>query len=704
MSNEGLTRRGFLQTTSKIAGATLVGSSGHFLTPPVLRAQTNTDEVETVLKQQIQTEDVVEFQLRQYLMKRVPPLPTPASADEWTAQEKQLRKHILDHVIFHGWPREWVSAPPKFEDVGTIESVKGYRTRKLRYEIVPGFWSTALLYEPGKLAGKIPATINLNGHDPRGKATEYKQRRCINNALQGMLALSLEWLGMGEMAKPENDHWFGAHLNLVGASATGLFYLAMRKGLDYLYEHPNVDRERIGVTGLSGGAWQTIMLSALDERVAVAIPVAGYFAFASAVERNSDVGDMEYHPPDLFVGCDYTTLTAMRAPRPTLLIYGAKDEYGLRAPLQKPHLYDEINPFFRLYGKEEAFAWYSHIEPGTHNYQLDNRQQSYAFFTEHFNMPVVEREIPVDDEVRSYEELAVGLPKDNLTIVSLAKRLAAENKRRPVPSDAASRAEWARSARTRLKQLIRYHPVTVKRVWPVSSTWNEGIETLSYQFEFSNELSATGVWLKSPTTPTDAPIAILLDDSGVTSVRSEVLSNINRGEQVLAVNLIFTGDASPNTPKDRWSIPTLYTELYSSTTQLPGVEKWLRSRPPSALYGLLLAASGDQPIGMEAAQLIGVTKWLQETNRSPRVVLESTGIRSQVTTLVASALEPKSYHELVVREAMRSFGYLLDKPVRYQEAPDLFCLDLYKEFDIDSLAALAEPTKVVQTFMDNRSD
>jgi hypothetical protein len=252
--------------------------------------------------------------------------------------------------------------------------------------------------------------------------------------------------------------------------------------------------------------------------------------------------------------------------------------------------------------------------------------------------------------------------------------------------------------------LVRYNPVTVKYVWPVSSTLDEGVETLSYRFEFSNELSATGVWLKATTAPNDALTAILLDDSGMPSVRSEFLSHINRGEQVLAVNLIFTGGASPDTPHDRWSIPTLYTELYSSTAQLPGVEKWLRSRPPSALYGLLLAASGDQPIGMEAAQLIGVTKWLRETKRSPRVVLESTGIRSQVTALVASALEPKSYHELVVREGMRSIGYLLDKPVRYQEAPDLFCLDLYKEFDIDSLAALAEPTKVVQTFMDSRSD
>jgi len=47
-----------------------------------------------------------------------------------------------------------------------------------------------------------------------------------------------------------------------------------------------------------------------------------------------------------------------------------------------------------------------------------------------------------------------------------------------------------------------------------------------------------------------------------------------------------------------------------------------------------------------------------------------------------------------------SLGYLLDKGIHYQDAPDLFCLDLYKDFDIDTLAALAEPTKVTQKFVD----
>jgi dienelactone hydrolase len=692
MSKTQFTRRDFLQTFSQAAGVTALGGSAIFSTPSALYAQANTDQIGSTLKQELQPAEVAEFQLRQYLMSRVKPLPSPANAEEWTAEASRLRQYALEEVIFHGWPREWVSAQPRFEDYGLIPSGKGYRTRKLRYEIVPGFWSTALLYEPETPTGKVPATLNLNGHAPQGKAAEYKQKRCINNALQGMFALSLEWLGMGELDLPENAHWFGAHLNLVGACATGLFYLAMRKGIDYLCRHPDVDPQRIGVTGLSGGGWQTLTLSALDERVAVSVPISGHFALISAIERNSDVGDIEYNSADLRLHCDVTVLTAMRAPRPTLLIYAAQDEYGMRAALEKPHCYDEIRPFFKLYGKEDVFAWHENLDPGTHNYQLDNRQQAYAFFTRHFNMPIVEHEIPVDDQIKSCEELTVGLPAANLTIVGLAKKMAATFRRPTVPGDPDSRSAWADSVRTKLRDVLRYDPVTLKHTWPIASTRNKGLETLSYRLEFSNQLSATAVWLKAIAASPQAPVVIILNDEGMQTVHPEVFGDatrapilsecransvawhVNRGEQVLALNLIFIGDASPDTlgePKSLWGPATLYTEL--------------------------LAAIGERPLGIEVAQLLAASKWVQTSKGAPSISLEASGIRSQIAALAASALEPSTFSHILTREGMHSFGHLLDKAVPYQNAPELFCLDLYKEFDIDHLVALAAPTKIVQT-------
>jgi hypothetical protein len=70
-----------------------------------------------------------------------------------------------------------------------------------------------------------------------------------------------------------------------------------------------------------------------------------------------------------------------------------------------------------------------------------------------------------------------------------------------------------------------------------------------------------------------------------------------------------------------------------------------------------------------------------------------------VTALIAAALEPGLFSEVVVRDGMSSLQYLLDAPVRFQDAPDLFCLDLYKHYDIDRLVLLAGRTKVSQSYL-----
>ena len=76
-------------------------------------------------------------------------------------------------------------------------------------------------------------------------------------------------------------------------------------------------------------------------------------------------------------------------------IYAAEGEYYVgRAPLEKPYLFNEVKSFFRVFGKEQVFEWNENIDPGTHNYELDNRQQSYRFFSNHFDLPIVERRSP----------------------------------------------------------------------------------------------------------------------------------------------------------------------------------------------------------------------------------------------------------------------------------------------------------------------
>jgi dienelactone hydrolase len=633
------------------------------VTAETLHGQTTEATLHSLLAQPVEPAAASALQMEQYLSHRITPLPSPKSASDWVDQEQRLRKHVLDDIAFHGWPGEWVQSPPNFQEAGVIESGNGYRVRKLRYEIVPGFAATALLYEPEKTNARVPAILNVIGHEPMGNAAEYEQKRCINFAKRGVVALSLGWVGFGELAIKGDDHDDAASLDLVGSNALGFFYLAMRRGLDYLATLPQVDTTRLGVTGLSGGGWQTILLSSMDPRVAVAVEVAGFGALPSNITRPADTSEVEEDATDLTQGQDYPFFVAMRAPRPTLLIHNAEDDCCFRAALVKPYIYDQVRPFFKLFGKPDDLGWYESSDPGTHNYQLFNRLQAYRFFQEHFHLTAVPDEIPSSTEVRTPQELAIGVPAGNLTIVGLAKKLAATNARPAVPSDGEARSAWIAPQREKLKQVIRYTPVSVENAWRFSNTRRMTIRTLSYRFDLSNGLSASGVWLEAIGATDDAPVTIVLNDKGYAAAGEVVAEHVNRGEQVLALDLLFTGSARPEAPNP-------------------------------ADWELLLATVGDRPLGMEAAQLIGVANWLRANSGGRPVQVETEGIRTAVIAEVAAALEPAAFSTVTSGHAMKSLGYLLDAPVAYRSAPDLFCLDLYKYFDIDSIAAIAAPTKI----------
>jgi hypothetical protein len=107
----------------------------------------------------------------------------------------------------------------------------------------------------------------------------------------------------------------------------------------------------------------------------------------------------------------------------------------------------------------------------------------------------------------------------------------------------------------------------------------------------------------------------------------------------------------------------------------------------------MIYTTGDRPLGIEAAHLIGIANWLKQRGAAS-VRVEASGMRNQVVTMVAAALDPSMFSEVVVRNGIASLRYLIDKPVPYMEAPDLFCLDLYKVTDLDRLSELSAPTAV----------
>jgi dienelactone hydrolase len=659
--------------TAKICAALLI-LAALFCFASQASPQADANLVSPLLQQRLTTEPVVAEQLRHFMFAHVPPLRLPSDAAQWNAEAERLRARQLA-VIYHGWPQNWVEAPSKFEHVGTINA-RGYRIQKLRYEVVPGMYSAALLYEPEHISGKIPAVLNVHGHGPGGKAVEHKQKRCINQALHGLLALSLEWFAFGELSSPENDHSFVGHLDLAGSNGLGLFYLEMRRGLDYLDNDPRVDRSRIAVTGLSGGGWQTIVLSSLDPRVTAAIPVAGFCSLTTAIEHPEYAGDdAEQNASDFRQGIDYAQLAAMRAPRPTLLIYNAKDDCCFRAGVVKQGVYLDIQPFFKLSGHEQNFQWHENYEPGTHNYQRENREALYRFLNSAFGLnasPVEDR--ITDGEVRSYDDLVVGLPKDNLTILGLARQLARSNHK------AADSTNASPAKRDLLRSVTRYKAVKVEHATVINSLASKGVESYSYRFDFSNGLSATGVLFRSLDAPDDAPAEILMADEGMKATTGDVANLASSGKRVLAFEPIFFGQ------------------------NIPGVGDLGVSSYAQMLNGL-----GERTLGLEAAQVAAVAEWLNtgllHGSSTPGLALGAsaahrsaalitTGPRSQSVALTAAALEPQLFASMDARHSIPSLGYVLEHPLKYGEVPELMCLDLFRDFDFDVLASLAAPVQV----------
>ena len=120
---------------------------------------------------------------------------------------------------------------------------------------------------------------------------------------------------------------------------------------------------------------------------------------------------------------------------------------------------DAAAPIFRLFDREEALRSHVNDDPGTHNYELDNRQALYRMLGDFFypgDESFNPEEIPSQDELKSKEELFVELPAENEDFHTLALRLSKSLPREPeVPEEADALLTWQQSRRATLRQIVR---------------------------------------------------------------------------------------------------------------------------------------------------------------------------------------------------------------------------------------------------------
>jgi len=622
-------------------------------------------------------------ELRAFAERRVPSMPEVKTVREWHRTAEGLRRDMLDRIVFRGKAARWRHAKTRVEWLDTIEGGPGYRIRKLRYEGLPGLWIPALLYEPETLSGKVPVVFNPNGHEPVGKAAPYKQLRCINLAKRGMLALNPEWIGFGQLNGPEYRHAFMNQLDLCGASGLAPFYLAMSRGLDVLLSLEHADRERVAVTGLSGGGWQTIWLSALDRRVTVADPVAGFSSLITRANNVSDLGDSEQQPCDMALVGDYTHLTALRAPRPTLLTYNATDNCCFASDHALPPLLQAAQPIFTLLGHETNLRYHINFDPGTHNYDRDNREAFYRLLRDFFfasDQNFSTADIPSEAEVKTAEQLRVELPANNATFHTLALALSREKLNQPkIPTSTRALKKWQVVQRKKLRELVRAadYPVVANRI---SSEESSGLKANFWQLKLTPwDTTAIPPSGKNGNYPTGrgnewtVPVldlsrgqpvgtTILVADDGKKSVATEVETLLAAGQRVLAVDLYYFGELKIARFDVRWA--------------------------------LLIDTVGGRPLGVQAGQLNAVAGWAKSQHANEPVKVLAIGPRNSLISLVAAGLQPHGIDCLELRGGLDSLKEIIQKNWSADQKPEMFCFGLLDAFDISQLEALVTPRPI----------
>jgi len=297
------------------------------------------------------------------------PITRFSSREEVDARREQLRFTLRMAAGLYPWP-EKTPLNPKFEDVGEYD---GYSVKKVMFESCPGLWSTGNLYLPRPLTGKAPAILNVIGHWEEQRLTrsdtaDYPQQ-IANFARMGFVCLVTDMIGKVDSRQLSHDYGGGAK-ELWSSNGLGVQLWNNIRALDLLCSLPEVDPERIGMTGASGGGSQTLFLSLLDERIRAAAPI-------NMISLHMQGGCMCENAPGLRRDTDNTEMCAMLAPRPLFLAGSTGDWTKYLETAELPGVLEA----YRQYGAEDMVEHF--YQDAIHQYNEKTRHRVYSFFARH---------------------------------------------------------------------------------------------------------------------------------------------------------------------------------------------------------------------------------------------------------------------------------------------------------------------------------
>ena len=296
------------------------------------------------------------------------PLPAFASLAEWQQRKAALRNQILVSAGVSPLPQK----TPLHEQIfGKIEK-SGCTIEKVLIETLPGFYLGGNLYRPRDGRAKHPGILNPHGHWPYGRLENQPlysgPSLGMSLARQGYVVFAYDMVGYTDTV--QLPHRFGsAAQRLWSFGPLGLQLWNSIRALDFLASLDDVDAAQLGAVGASGGATQTFLLAAIDERIQFAAPVN----MVSAIMQG---GDLCENAPGLRLNTSNVEIAAMFAPKP-MLVVSATGDWTRNVPRQE---FPAIKKIYDLYGKGDQVSVVQIDE--VHNFNRLSREAVYRFFAQ----------------------------------------------------------------------------------------------------------------------------------------------------------------------------------------------------------------------------------------------------------------------------------------------------------------------------------
>jgi dienelactone hydrolase len=285
--------------------------------------------------------------------------------ESWESRAAVIRQGIIDGMQLEKMPP--VTGP--FNAViHHRREMDGYVVENIAIESFPGFWITGNLYTPLQPADRNPAVLCPHGHAADKRLMPDVQTRCAALARMGAIVFAYDMVGYGESHQVTHRMPIALVLQTYNS----------KRVLEYLLSRGDVDPGRIGMTGGSGGGTQTFMLTAIDPRITVSVPVvqvSAHFFGGCVCESGMPVHRSDHHQTN------NVEIAALCAPRPMMLVSDGADWTRNTPRIEFPYIME----VYALYDAENRLE-NVHLPLEKHDYGPSKRSAAYNFLGHHLGL------------------------------------------------------------------------------------------------------------------------------------------------------------------------------------------------------------------------------------------------------------------------------------------------------------------------------